>query len=893
MGWSRFLRRSRWDAERSHELESYIQIETDDNIARGMAPDAAREAALRRLGNRTRIREDIYTLNTVGALDTLGRDVRYGLRVLRRNPTYACAVLMTLAVGIGANTAIFTVINSVLLEPLPYPSAERLVAVANTAPGAPGLATVSGQLRLSPSMYVTYSEENRTFEQVGIWFATTATVTGVAEPEQVRSVLVSNGTLAALAVAPLLGRSISPSDHALQAAPAVMLTHGYWQRRFGGDPSVVGRPLTVDTVPRTIVGVMPQGFRVVNADADVIVPLSFDRSRLVRAGFGFQGVARLRPGVTIVEADADLARMLPIWIDAWPGGTAGVYEGWRITPALRPLKEEVVGNIGEVLWVLMGTLAVVMVIACANVANLLLVRVDGRQQELAVRFALGAGSWRIVRELLLESITLGLVGGVFGTALAFVALRFLVALAPDTLPRREEIAIDPAALGFALGVSLLAGLFFGLIPALKYARPRLTRMAGGAGRSTTADRQRHRTRNVLVVAQVALALVLLVSSGLMIRTVRAMRAVDPGFASPAQIQTMRVAIPATAMAEPERVARTYQALTERLVAIPGVSSAALANALPMEGVVPNWDGIFAEGKVYPEGEFPPLRLFKSIAPGLFATMGMPLIGGRDFTWTDIHEKRRVAILSESLARELFGSAAGALGKRIGQGRRNINQEVIGVVADVRDNGVDVPAPATVYWPVLREGLAPGGPSFVARNVTIVLRSGLAGTASLQTQVEQAVWAVNSNLAITSVRTMQDIYDTSLARVSFALVMLAIAGAMALLLGVVGIYGVIAYTVTQRRRDIGIRLALGAQQGELRRAFVRDGLVLASLGIVIGVAAAVAATRFMTALLFEVSALDPPSYLASAMILMMAAALASYVPARRASAIPPAQALAVE
>jgi ABC-type antimicrobial peptide transport system permease subunit len=274
-------------------------------------------------------------------------------------------------------------------------------------------------------------------------------------------------------------------------------------------------------------------------------------------------------------------------------------------------------------------------------------------------------------------------------------------------------------------------------------------------------------------------------------------------------------------------------------------------------------------------------------------MGMPLVAGRDFTWTDIHEKRRVAILSVSLARELFGSASGALGKRIGQGRRNINQEVIGVVADVRDNGVDAPAPATVYWPVLRGGLVPGVPSVVARNVTIVLRSSLAGTESLQTRVQQTIWAVNSTLAVTSVRTMQDIYDTSLARVSFALVMLAIAGAMALLLGVVGIYGVIAYTVTQRRRDIGIRLALGAQQGALRRAFVRDGLVLASLGVVIGVAAAVAATRFMTALLFEVSPLDPPSYLASAMVLMMAAALASYVPARRASAVPPLQALAAE
>ncbi len=365
-------------------------------------------------------------MNATGFFDSLGRDLRYSLRALRRNPMFTAVALLTLGIGVGATTAVFSVVNSVLIRPLPYPSADELVALQHTAPGAPGLATASGDLRLSPSMYFTYAEQNRTFKDMGVWFANLATVTGLAEPEQVRTLAMTDGALRALGVQPVLGRWLSQADQTPGGAGKVMLNYGYWQRRFGGETSVVGRSITVDSQPREIVGVMPRGFRVVDADPDLIVPLPFNRSQLILPPFAFQGVARLKPGSTIAEASADIARLIPIWNSSWPafpGVNPRIYESWKITPALRPLKQQVIGNIASALWVLMGTIGIVLLIACANVANLLLVRADGRQHELAVRAALGAGWGRIVRELMLESVLLGLLGGALGLGIAYAGLQ--------------------------------------------------------------------------------------------------------------------------------------------------------------------------------------------------------------------------------------------------------------------------------------------------------------------------------------------------------------------------------------------------------------------------------------------------------------------------------------
>ena len=444
-----------------------------------------------------------------------------------------------------------------------------------------------------------------------------------------------------------------------------MLSYGYWQRRFGGDRSVIGRNIAVDSQSLEIVGVMPRGFQVVNAESDLIVPLAFVRGNIILAGFGFNGVGRLKPGVTIAQANADMARLLPVWMDSWsngPGTNGHIYETWRITPALRPLKQDVVGNISDVLWVVMGTIGLVMLIACANVTNLLLVRAEARQQELAVRAALGAGWGRIVRELLVESVMLGLMGGVLGIVLADGGLQLLRAIGPANLPRLDEISLDGRALGFTLLLSLLSGLVFGLIPALKYAGPRISTALGSAGRTASISRERHRARNLLVVAQVALALVLLVSAGLMIRTFQALRTVDPGFTAPEHLETLRIAIPGSLIAEPRRVIRTQRDILDKLAAIPGVSAVGFASEMPMEGFDPSWDNIFAEGKNYDPGQIPPLRFFKYVSPGFFHAAGTRLVMGRDLTWAEVYGLRPVVMLSENLARELWGSPSAAIGK---------------------------------------------------------------------------------------------------------------------------------------------------------------------------------------------------------------------------------------
>ena len=652
----------------------------------------------------------------------------------------------------------------------------------------------------------------------------------------------------------------------------------------------------MDSRPREIVGVMPQGFRLVNAEFDLIVPLAFDRGKLILAGFGFQGIARLKPGVAIAQANADMARMVSVWMDSWsngPGTNPRIYETWRITPAIRPLKQEVVGNVSDVLWVVMGTIGLVMLIACANVTNLLLVRAEARQQELAVRAALGAGRGRIVRELLVESVLIGLMGGVLGLGLAHEGLHVLVAIGPANLPRLSEISIDPRALGFTLVLSLLSGLLFGLIPALKYAGPRIAVALRSAGRTSSVSRERHRARNSLVVAQVAMALVLMVSAGLMIRTFQALRTVEPGFTHAEHLQTMRISIPESLVAEPEQVIRIQNDIVDKVAAIPGVTSVGFASEMPMEGYDSIWDSIFAEGKTYPAGEIPPLRFYKYVSPAFFHTAGTRIIAGREITWTDVYGLRPVVMLSENLARELWGTPSAAIGKRIREFPSMPWQEVIGVIQDVRENGVDQKTPEIVYWPSLGENIYGPSPVNALRTVTFVIRSERAGTESFLSQVRQAVWSVNSNLPVASVRTMQEVYGESLARTSFTLVMLAIAGGMALVLGIIGIYGVISYAVSQRRREIGIRLALGAQQGELRKMFVRYGLTLAAAGVAIGLGSAVILMRLMKSLLFGISPLDPLTYAIVPVVLVAAAVLASYLPARRAAAVDPMEALRAE
>jgi predicted permease len=836
MNWRALFNRQLADPEQRQELDFYLEMAAEDFAARGMNPADAQRAARIKLGNTTLIHEEIYTMNTPKLIDSCVRHARHTIRTLRRNPTFAGAAILTLALAIGANTAVFTVVNSVLLKPLPYPTPDELVDMRHVAPGAPGVASLAGGLNLSASMYFTYAEQNRTFQTLGVWTPGTAAVTGVAEPEQVRTVLVSDGILQALNVQPVLGRALSAADQALTSTETVMLGYGYWKMRFGGDASVIGRTLSVDSRPRVIAGVMPAGFRIADTAADLILPLRFDRSRLMLAGFAFESIGRLKPGVSLAQADADLARLIPVWMNSWPsmvGAKTGdplaakVYGAWRITPAIRPLRDSIVGDIGAILWVVMGTLGIVMLIAGANVANLLLVRAAARQQELGVRAALGAGWGRNAGELLIESMLLACAGGALGTGLAYAGLRLVVRIGPGNLPRLSEVSLDLRALGFSLTVALLSGLLLGIIPALKYAAAGIPAALRGEGRASTGSLAHNRTRNILVVAQVALALVLLIGSSLMVRTFNALHRVDPGFTGAAQLQTFRVAIPDALVASQEMVTRTENAIAEKLRAIPGVTSAGFASTLPMDGSPPNWDGIFKEGQDYVPGEPMTMRNFVNVSPGFFPAAGTRLLAGRDLTWSDIYGLRPYVLISENLAREWWGSASAAVGKRVRSSPVAPWREVIGVVQDVRSSGVNQSAPSTVYEPAMEKVIWMANTVQATRDAAFVVRSSRAGTAGFVEEIQRAVWSVNSGLPLAETRTMQSIYDRSLARTSFTLVMLAIAGAMALVLGIVGIYGVIAYTVAQRRREVGIRMALGARFETVTWMFVRSGLVLSA------------------------------------------------------------------
>ncbi|MGC2584163.1 MAG: ABC transporter permease [Acidobacteriaceae bacterium] len=892
---SLFSRRRRYD-DLAVSIEEHIAEKVEELVEEGMPRAQAEQAARRAFGNATLNEQRSREAWQWPRVESLLADLKLVFRRLGKAPGFAVTVLLTLAIGIGANTVVFSVINRVLLRPLPYPDSDQLVALWLNAPGAGGLANFSSGLQLSPSMYFTFLRHNQTLQSIGIWTNGAANITGISRPEEVQTVQVSDGVLETLDVPAVAGRWFSHADQDPRGAKTVMLSYGYWQRRFGRDPSVIGRVLEVDAQPRTIVGVMPRNFRVADHPFDLLLPLALDPVHEILAGFGYNGIGRLKPGVSLSQADADFARLIPVWMDEWsngPGTNPHYYQIWRITPRFHSLRQQVIGDIGNVLWIVMATVGLVMLIACANIANLLLVRADSRQQELSIRAALGAGRARIARELLLESVTLGLLGGLLSLAVAWVGLRLLIAIGPTNLPRLSEVSLDARSLAFTFLLAVVSGLLFGAIPAWRYTRASLSLSLGSSARTASASRSSHRSRNLLVIAQTAMALVLLISALLMIRSFAALRRVDPGFSDPAHIQIFGIWIPEQLIANPVAVTRTQNAIADRLAAIPGVSAVGFADAVPMDDDDPNWDEIAAEGKVYPNGE-PPLRLFNYISPGFFRAMGTRFVAGHDFVWDDLYGLHDYVIVSESFARDNWGSAQAAIGKRVRQFSSMPWQEVIGVVEDVRVHGINEVAPPTVYWASEQNDPYSHTPAIrISRAVTFAVRSSQAGTAAFISRLQQAVWSVNGNLPLDRVGTMEDLYDQSMARTSFTLTMLAIAGSMALALSIIGIYGVMAYSVSQRTREIGIRLALGSPRGALRWIFVRSALILTGIGGVIGLAAAALLAEAMSTLLFGISPLDPVTWAIVPFILVGAAVLASYLPARRAAAVDPAEVLRAE
>jgi predicted permease len=885
--WVRSIcRRNKLDEELADEIRFHVDQQAAKNVAAGMTPADARRHALVQFGGVEPTKDATRDQFRPPSIEHLVRDFRYSRRALLRAPGFSAVAVMTLALGVGATTAMFSVVNGVLLRPLPYPDQDRLVELVHEAPGM-GVSTLKG----SPAVYFGYRDYGRVFDAVGLWDwdASPVTVTGQGEPESVASLEVTHEVLPMLGATPSLGRTFTANDDRPGAAPTAMIAHAYAQRRFGAT-SPLGHTLVVNGVPRQIIGVLPQAFRFFDYAADIYYPL-----QLTRAGARFpsgdgRGIAKLKPGVTLAQANADITRIVPQISEEFGGGQQTA-ESAQFRPKLQWLRTSVIGDLGNTLWLLLGTITLLMLIACSNVANLVMVRAHGRQPELVLRAALGAGWAAITRVVFTESALIGAAGGLLGLGVAYVCLPLLVSLGKDDLPGVMAIRIDPLVLLAAIGCAVLATVIFSFAPVIQLALPRLKLSVAmqGTGHSAIGTHETNRARHVLVVAQVAVALVLLVGSGLMVRTFYQMRHVDPGFTEPDSVLTFQLTLPdessrltgAALDAARERVLQTHHNIRDRLAAIPGVQAAGFASGndpLPLDG-----DGRQFTLVPYFDGHQPPdgtIRVWEQqrASPGFFEAMGTPIVAGRAIDWTDVHQRRPVMLVSESVARREWGSAAAAIGHRVSPGD-DPGLEIVGVLKDVHHDGVHQPVTDVVVNTAI--GVA---------NETYVVRSRRVGSTDFMRQVREAVWSVEPSVSLARVQTLGDLYRHSMARTSMTLLLLLITAVIALALGLVGIYGVVSYAVWQRRREIGVRLALGARGPDVRRMFVRHALTLVAIGVALGLVGAVTLTRLMTSQLFGVTPLDPATHAAVAVGMAVSAALASYVSARRGTSLDPVSVL---
>ncbi len=854
-----------------------------------MTREEAERTARREFGNVTLIEQRSREVWQWPTVESLWADTKYALRRLRRAPLFTGIALTTLAVAVGANTVIFSVVNGVLLKPLSYPNPDRLIAV-DTSSQQIGLEKIG----IAPSLYFVYREQNTTLADIGAYDDDELDVTGAGAPEHIRVLDVTDGTLPLLGVRPVLGRLFTRQDDSPGAAQTVVLTYSYWQKHCGGASSVIGSSITAGGVRREIIGVLPQTFHFLDQkDASLILPMQWDRATTTLGSFDGNAIARLKPGVSVQQATADLERLLPVVARSFPlpaGLSADFFQSLHYTPTLIPLKGEVVGSVENVLWILLASTILVLLVACANVANLLLVRVEGRHHEFAIRYAIGAARKGISADILFESSLLGLTGSLIGLLLASGAMRVLVGLGAVNIPRIRDIGITPSVLLFIVAIAVSATLVIACVPILKSTSPHPISGLREGGRGVGDGRKGQATRKALVMIQVALSVVLLICSGLMIRTFRAMMHVSPGFTSPETVQTFGFYIPEIQIPDtsPERVIRMDEAIVQKIASIPGVSSVSIGRSVPMDGNNAN-NPVYVQNRISEATEVPPARRFNYVAPGFFATLGTRLLTGRDFTWTDTYEKRPVAIVSKSFASQYWHRPQDALGQRIRVVSTDPWREIIGVSENVHYDGVEKPPPSMVYWPLMMDDFA-GRKQRLQRASVFVVRNQLAGTQSLMKAIQQQVSMVNPDVPLANSEPLGYLYTQSMARTTFTLVMLCVSGGIALLLGTVGIYGVMAYSVSRRTREIGIRMALGAQRGAVVGEFVRQGMLLTVLGIAIGLVIALATTRFMSALLFGVSAEDPITYITITWAVVIAALLACYLPSRRAAGIDPLLAL---
>ena len=822
---------------------------------------------------------------------SLFAEIRPALRRLARTPGFTAVSVLTLGLGIAGTTAAFSVINAVLLRPLPYHDPDRLVQLWHTAPGLGVL-----KVEQSDASYIQYHDKaTRSFESVASYQSTAANLTGGQEPERVPAANVTASFLPTLGVRPAVGRNFTEDEDRPNGAAVAILSDALWRRRYGGDPAMVGKTIQVDGTSREVIGIMAPDFRFPEAETELWLPMGVDRAQLTTGNFNRNAIGRLRPGITIAATEAEMQPILMRLPDDVPGMmTRAIFDQAKIRVVVHSLRDDVVGDIRPVLFTVFGTVALVLLIACANVANLFLVRAEARAKEVAVRSALGASPRSIVKLYLGEGLVLSTVGAVLGVVLAYGALQALLRLAPLSLPRASEISIDLASLGVAAAIAVVTGLFFSAIPFIRAGKAELTPMLRDGTRGSTSGRERQRVRNAFVVAQVALALVLLVGSGLLARSFQQMRAVDPGFA-PSQVLTLRLSLPPATYRTVGDISRFYYQLTTRLATVPGVQAVGGTSKLPLIDDGGSHNGAWIEDHPVLGSELPTVHSVATVTQDYFKAMGIPIVEGRSFRDDGSDRASHEMVVGRAFARHFWPNGS-AIGKRIKTGGPDAAwSTIVGVAGDVHDEALTKPVDEMIYQPTISVVQpSPAVPdTLVAENsMTLTIRTA-GDPMQVYPAIRREVWDLDRNLPLVNVRALSDVVSSAMARTTFTLIMIGAAASVALLLGAIGIYGVISYMVSLRTREIGVRMALGAQSVQVRRMVVRQGLTLASIGVVIGLAAALALSRLIGSLLYGITPHDPATLASVTLGLLVVAAVASWLPAMRAARIDPIEALRAE
>ncbi len=810
-------------------------------------------------------------------------DLRFGVRTLRRSPGFTLVAAITLALGVGANTAIFSVVDSVLLNPLPYPESDRVVGIWHHAPGLG-----YDQFGISPGVYFQYLEQNDVFENMALYQGAQRNLTGDGDPERISGARVTSSLFDVLRVPPALGRAFVEEEDYPDVPRTVILSHALWSRRYGSDPTMVGKSVQLTGESVVVIGIMPGGFAFPDETTQFWLSLAMGEERNNPGSFGWNSIARMKVGVSVERAQAQADQLSLRLRETYADATqlAAFFEAGNFTAIIATLKDNMVSELSNSLWILLGTVGFVLLIACANVANLTLVRSEAQRRETAVRTALGADQWILARQRLSESVLLAVVGGAIGLFLAWAGIVSMARVAPASIPRLDEIGIDGTVLAFTGAATVLSAVLFGLVPALKRVSPTILGSLIQSGARSSAGRERQITRSTLVVAQTALALVLLVGSGLMVRSFWEIKNVDPGFVAE-DVLTFRLSLPTSEYPSPQEVAGFHQQALDRLSALPGVRGVGAIEHLPLGGAV-HYTGFEIEDQPTPEHGLPPMLFFTAATPGYFEAMQIPLLSGRTFDPRDHEAETGSVVVSAALADRLWQGES-PLGKRI---RLSFASDgwltIVGVVGSVRNRGLDTGLMEVVYGPVV---VVAGSGARFGRSLVYTVRA--QNPTNLVPAIRSVIWGLDATLPIAGIELMERIVARSVAQLSFTMLALVVAAAMALVLGTVGLYGVLSYLVSQRTQEIGVRLALGAQPGLVRRMIVLQGVRLAGAGIVIGAVGAAGLTRFMQSILFETEALDALAFGATSVLLLVVGLLASYIPARRASAVDPMKSLRMD